>query len=224
LNVVAIFKENMQVQQSDTGRLPIVLGLLEAIGHDGEQTQRNLAGRFGVALGLVNTQLRICIKMGYVEVQALSGRRYVYKLTQRGVAERSRLARLSMSKALEVFQHARTAYLEACDKAVCSGWRHMVLIGASELAEVSAICALETNIKIVAVVDAACPVKRFAGAPVVATLADVAAPFDGAVITDVREPETSYAGASTLLGPQNVIVPDFLGVVSGHERAAQSPL
>jgi hypothetical protein len=87
----------------------------------------------------------------------------------------------------------------------------MVLIGASELAEISAICALETDIKIAAVVDPALKTDRFIGVPVVATLADVGVPFDGALITEVSDSHVAYARAMTALGAEGVIAPAFFG-------------
>jgi DNA-binding MarR family transcriptional regulator len=218
--MVAKIKVNMQVPQSDNGQSRIVLSLLDAIAQDGVQSQREMADRFGIALGLVNAQLRICVQKGYVEVEAQSRRRYAYRLTPKGVAEKARLMLQSMATGLDIFRRARGEYRAACGKALRGGWRRVVLVGASELAEIAVICALETDIKIVAVVDPAVAAERFAGAPVLATLKDVVTPFDGALITDVREPETAYAGAVAILGSDGVIVPEFFGLAPAQERAA----
>ena len=210
----------MQAPQSDNGQSRVVLCLLDAIGQDGELSQRAMADRFGIALGLVNAQLRICIQKGYVDVRAQSRRRYTYKLTQKGLAEKARLMLQSIAAGLDIFRRARGEYRAACGKAAHNGWRRMILVGASELAEIAVICALETDIKIVAVVDPAWGAERFAGAPVFATLKDVASPFDGALITDVREPEAAYADSIGMLGPDGVIVPDFFGLAQPRECAA----
>src|SRR5581483_5194722 len=82
--------------------------------------------------------------------------------------------------------------LEACNAARARGWRRIVLIGASELAEISALCALETDIVITAVVDADLAAGRFIGVPVVPSLSDIPGPYDGALITAVRESHPAY--------------------------------
>ena len=78
---------DLQVPQHDGEQSRVVLGLLEAIDREGEQSQRAMAEKFGVALGLVNAYLKTCIKKGYVKVQRLPPRRYVYVLTPKGLAK-----------------------------------------------------------------------------------------------------------------------------------------
>jgi len=56
----------------------IVLGLLESVERNGEQSQRDLASELGIALGLVNSYLKRCVNKGLLKVQEVPARRYAY--------------------------------------------------------------------------------------------------------------------------------------------------
>ena len=212
----------MQVSQGDSESSRVVLELLEAIERQGEQSQRAMADKFGVALGLVNAYLKICVKKGYVKVKRLPPRRYVYMLTPRGMAEKVRLTLLLLSRELHSFRRARSDYRDACHSARARSWRRVVLFGASELAEISALCALETDIEITAVVDADLRAERFIGVPVMASLSDIRIPYDGVLITAVRESHAAYLQAATLIGSERVIAPAFFGFSQQPRREVRS--
>jgi DNA-binding MarR family transcriptional regulator len=65
------------------------LQLLEALEQEATITQRTLATRLGIALGLTNLYLRRLIRKGYVKCVTVSPNRLVYSLTPRGVAPTS---------------------------------------------------------------------------------------------------------------------------------------
>jgi len=209
-----------QVPQSDVEQSRVVLNLLDAIDRQGEQSQRAMADKFGVALGLVNAYIKICVKKGYVKVQRLPPRRYVYLLTPKGMAERLRLTLLLLTRELNSFRRARSDYRQACQEARNRGWRRVALIGACELAEISALCALEMEIEIVAVVDANFGAGRFLGIPVVASLTDLHTSCDGALITDLHDSQAAFARAAAALGTERIIVPAFFGFVGQQGYAA----
>ncbi len=220
MNMVLPQPINRTEMQQDTGRSRAMLELLESIDREGEQSQRTMATQFGVALGLVNTYLKICVKKGYIKVKRLSSRRYVYLLTPKGMAEKLRLTVLLLSNELERFRRARADYANVFAEAKKRGWRRVALIGASELAEISAICALETNIQIVALIDADMQAGRFIGLPVMEKISDVAGPFDGVIITNMRETHAAFCAAVSELGAVRVLVPAFFDVLLERERAA----
>ena len=138
----------------DVEQTRIVLGLLEYVGRGGEQSQRRLASELGVALGLANAYLKRCVKKGLVKVRQAPARRYVYYLTPRGFAEKSRLTLEYMSYSFALFRRAKADCMVALEAARECGYTRIALIGASDLAEIAAICALDGGFAIMAVVDA----------------------------------------------------------------------
>ena len=65
--------------------------MLQAVEESSDVTQRHLAQSMGVALGLANSNLRRCARKGLIKVQQAPADRYLYYLTPKGFAEKSRL-------------------------------------------------------------------------------------------------------------------------------------
>ena len=78
-------------QHEEFEKTRIMLGLLESVERNGEQTQRHLASELGIALGLVNAYLKRCVKRGLLKLGEAPARRYAYYLTPHGFAVKSRL-------------------------------------------------------------------------------------------------------------------------------------
>jgi len=197
-------------QEQENGNSKIVLGLLESVERDGGMSQRRLAAELGIALGLVNAYLKRCVKKGLVKVNEAPARRYAYYLTPRGFAEKSRLTVEYLSYSFSFFRSARADCAAVLDTASARAWTRIVLVGISDLAEISTICALESSVKIVAVVDADAKVARFIGIPVVTSFKALDEPCDAAVLTDLRNPAKALASAVRYFGSERVLVPALL--------------
>ncbi len=205
----------------DAEKARIILGLLESVERDGGQSQRRLASELGIALGLVNAYLKRCVKKGLVKVAQAPARRYAYYLTPQGFAEKSRLTVEYLSYSFSFFRRARADCADVLGSAQARGWTSLVIAGVSDLAEITQICALETGIKIVAVVDSNAPAKTFVGLPVAASFDDVAARVDGVVVTDMRDARATFASAAKCFGADRVLAPKLLGVnAPAHDGAA----
>jgi DNA-binding MarR family transcriptional regulator len=189
-----------------------MLGLLESVERDGTRSQRSLAAECGIALGLVNAYLKRCIKKGLIKVTDAPARRYTYYLTPQGFAEKSRLAVEYLTYSLSFFRRARSDCTAVFDEAKRRGWSRMVLAGISDLAEISTICALESGIAIVGIVDANGGLERFVGIPVFASLAAMPEPFDGLLVTDIKNSAEIYLAAVKQLGANRVVAPALLGL------------
>ncbi len=200
----------MDAQESENAR--VMLGLLEFVERDGTRSQRSLAAECGIALGLVNAYLKRCIKKGLIKVTDAPARRYTYYLTPQGFAEKSRLAVEYLTYSLSFFRRARSDCTAVFDEAKRRGWSRMVLAGISDLAEISTICALESGIAIVGIVDANGGLERFVGIPVFASLAAMPEPFDGLLVTDIKNSAEIYLAAVKQLGANRVVAPALLGL------------
>ena len=67
------------------------LDLLEAVERGEPISQRKLAARLGVALGLANALVKRCIHKGLLKVREAPTRRYAYYLTPTGFSEKHRM-------------------------------------------------------------------------------------------------------------------------------------
>ena len=200
--------------------LRIVLGLLESVERDGAQSQRKLAAELGIALGLVNAYLKRCATKGLVKVRTVPTRRYAYYLTPKGFAEKSRLTVDYFTSSFSFFRRARADCSATLKDATARGWQRIALLGVSDLAEIAAICALETGVKIVAVIDPQFPAKKFVGFPVWASLDDIGDQADCVVVTDLKNAHATAKAAIEKLGASQVLIPSLLGVRFDNRREA----
>jgi DNA-binding MarR family transcriptional regulator len=209
------------LKSMDAERTRIMLGLLESVERGGEQSQRRLASELGVALGLVNAYLKRCVKKGLVKVRQAQApaRRYAYYLTPNGFAEKSRLTIEYMSYSFMWFRRAKTDCVAALAAARERGFGRIALLGASDLAEIAAICVLDSGLVMVAVVDPTCEAARFAGAPVVRNLGAVDA-IDAVLVTDIRDADAIRRSATDRLGSERVFIPALLVVRSEKQKGA----
>jgi predicted transcriptional regulator len=211
---------NETLKSADREKARIMLGLLESVERGGDQSQRRLASELGVALGLVNAYLKRCVRKGLVKMRQAPARRYAYYLTPRGFAEKSRLTIEYMSYSFAWFRRAKADCTATLNIAQQRGFRRIALLGASDLAEIAAICALDSTIAVVAVVDAKCEASRFAGSPVVRGLDAVADAIDAAVVTDMQSADAIRRVAAGRLGMERVLTPALLVVRQEKQRNA----
>ena len=204
--------ENSEIEKSR-----IVLGLLESVERDGGASQRRLAAELGIALGLVNAYLKRCMKKGWVKVSEAPARRYAYYLTPHGFAEKSRLTVEYLSYSLSFFREARTDCAEALAQAHAAGCDRIVFAGASDLAEIATICAHDSGVAIVGVVDAESEGDRFLSLPVIRGFADADARCDAVLLTDLKNPTQTLVQATAQFGDERVFVP---AVLTGRIRRA----
>jgi DNA-binding MarR family transcriptional regulator len=195
-------------QRGDNGRL--VLGLLESVEEDGFKSQRRLAAELGIALGLVNAYLNRCIQKGFVKVTEAPARRYAYYLTPKGFVEKSRLSLEYLTYSFGIFREAKLDCLKLFDLARQRGLVRFGLDGASDLAEIAIICARDTDIQIVAIVDATTTRCRLGGIPIVDSYARITNAVDGLIVTKFGYTHANIATAVANFGADRVLVPRLL--------------
>ena len=83
------------------------LKLLEAVHEDAHVTQRGLASKLGIALGLANIYLRRLMRKGYIKVANVQPNRLTYLITPRGIAEKARLTYEFMDYSLHLYKEVR---------------------------------------------------------------------------------------------------------------------
>lgn len=123
--------------------------LLTAVERDGAVTQRSLATKLGVALGLTNLYLKRLARKGYIKVTTIPSHRVRYLLTPRGFSEKSRLTYLYMEYSLSHYRDMRARLREALTQAVASGTQRVVIYGTGELAEMAYLSLREMHMTLV---------------------------------------------------------------------------
>jgi len=195
--------------QGTTGQeTEITLGVLDAVDQNAQMTQRSVASELGIALGLTNAYLKRCMRKGLIKVKQIPPNRYLYYLTPKGFAEKSRLTAEYLGSSFTFFRRAR-AQLEAA-LATCreKGWRRVALYGQSELAEIGALCNSEHLDLVVVARDAG---KRVAGLAAFPDLASAGA-VDAVIVTDLARPQSAYAEVEALVPAERILTPALLRI------------
>jgi hypothetical protein len=200
------------VSDGDSTNERILLGLLESVERDGAQSQRKLAADLGVALGLVNAYLKRCATKGLLKMSEVPTRRYAYYLTPQGFAEKSRLTVEYLSSSFSFFRAAKADCSRVFEAASSGGLVKFVLAGKSDLAEIAILCAIETEVSIVAVVDPGSVSTMFAGVNVVASYEEILHPFDAVMVTDFNNAREAYAAAVSHCCGKPVLAPALLSL------------
>lgn len=139
------------------------LQILNELSNNDSLTQRDLSSRIGIALGLVNSYIKNLIAKGYITVKAIPPRRYVYYLTPKGFAEKTRLTYDLLHDYTRIFREARAGFKGLCAELSAKGVRRVVFAGADEVAEIAYITLQETDIELSGVVDDDMEGKKFFG-------------------------------------------------------------
>jgi DNA-binding MarR family transcriptional regulator len=173
------------------------LEILTAIAEGDSTTQRALAARLGVALGLTNLYLKRLAKKGYIKVAEFPRRpaarkRLQYLLTARGIAEKTRLTYDHMVYALNLYRRARQTLRDSLSQMPGAGMKRVALYGTGEAAELAYLTLKELELEPLGIYTAAGG-GTFLGMPVkpVAELADE--PLDAVVIATFDRPEPHVA-------------------------------
>jgi DNA-binding Lrp family transcriptional regulator len=128
------------------------LKLLEAVERDAHVTQRGLANRLGIALGLANIYVRRLMHKGYIKCVNVQPNRISYLITPRGIAEKARLTYEFMDYSLhlykEVRQHLREVLQECAEQN-----RNVAIFGRDEAAELAYLSLRESGLEPVAIFD-----------------------------------------------------------------------
>jgi len=205
------------------GEAEITLGLLKAVGEDADLTQRSAAHELGIALGLVNTYFKRCVKKGLIKVRHAPANRYAYYLTPKGFAEKSRLTGEFLAQSLSLFRQAQRDYQNILESCVANGWQRIGLCGASDLAEVLTLYARDYQIDVVGVVDSQAVVKNFADLPVVEqpnNLKNV----DAFILTDLTNPQSVYEHLLTQIPAERLLIPELLELSQPtRKKSARTP-
>jgi DNA-binding Lrp family transcriptional regulator len=157
------------------------LRLLEAVEEDSRVTQRGLATKLGIALGLTNLYLKRLVRKGYIKCVNVQSNRLTYLITPRGIAEKARLTYEFIDYSLhlygEVRQHLR-AMLHEC---AVSG-RRVAIFGRGEAAEIAYLSLKEFRLEPIAIFDECGGGHDFLGMPVQPIADHDKVPYDVIVV------------------------------------------
>ena len=135
--------------------------ILTAIEAGAPISQRTLASRLGIALGMTNLLLRRLARKGLIRMAHVRPNRVGYFLTPRGMAEKARMSRAYFHKSVQLYASARDRVRARFDE-LSQHWpapgaadarKPIAFLGTGELAEIAYVCLQETDLHLAGVID-----------------------------------------------------------------------
>ncbi len=128
--------------------MEITLSLLQSVAQRSDVTQRNLAKRLGLALGLTNSYLKSCVKDGLIKVEQIPANKYFYYLTPKGFARKGKLMASYLNASMRVFREVRLECLNFFDYCVRNHYLNICVVGNNDLSEIMQLIAKNYPIKL----------------------------------------------------------------------------
>ncbi len=205
----------ISLSEIDSGESPteagITISLLAAVEENSIVTQRSLARRLGIALGLTNAYLKRCINKGLIKIAHAPANRYKYYLTPKGFAEKSRLTANYLAYSFDFLRRARADYEELFQACEERGWRRIALCGAGELADIAMLSAFGRDLTLLGLVATPAMAQPAHRLRVTTDLASLF-PLDAVILTDYQSPQSTFDRLIQQMPVARVLAPRLLHV------------
>jgi DNA-binding MarR family transcriptional regulator len=165
------------------------LQLLEEIENNYGPSQRDLARKLNISLGLVNSFIKRLATKGYVKITTIPRNRVRYILTPKGFAEKSRLTYEFIQYSFHFYKKAVMELHELADEFRRRDVKKVVFFGANDLAEIASISLRGTDIELIGVVDEERAGQEFLGFRVRSIKDLRKAHYDRVILTGVASQE-----------------------------------
>ena len=195
----------------------LTLEILEAIEARSDVTQRHLANRLEIAMGLANSYLKRCVRKGLIKFQQAPANRYLYYLTPQGFAEKTRLTKEYLSASFDFYRQAGRSLSSLFEQCSANGARRVVFAGVSELAEIGSLRAQDYQLDFVGTYDPDSKLDEFLHKPVWHEMEDVPN-FDRCILTALVNTDTLNLDLNGRLETGRLLVPNILdGLTRQHD-------
>jgi len=139
------------------------LTLLQAFDNNNHPTQRELAEKLDMSLGMINIYLKRMVMKSYLSIHVDPKSRVGYHLTPDGTAEKVRLSHDYIKYALGLYTQIKAKMLEILHVLEARNARTIAFLGANEIAEIAYVSLQDTSIDLIAVIDDEKPGTKFLG-------------------------------------------------------------
>jgi hypothetical protein len=162
------------------------LNMLRAVEQDGTVSQRGLALKLGIAVGLTNIYLKRLARKGYIKCVNVRSNRLLYLITPRGIAEKTRLTYEYMEYSLRLYRETRQFLKNEVSARLAADHAKVAIYGTGEAAELAYLSLRELAMEPVAVFGAG--PSHFLGLPVLPLQKHAAVVYDVIIIASLDDP------------------------------------
>ncbi len=188
----------------------VTLEILQVIENKKDVTQRHLAGRLDVALGLANSYLKRCVHKGLVKISQAPANRYFYYLTPKGFAEKSRLTTEYLSSSFDFYRKASNSLNQIFTECKNNDKKNIVFCGISELTEIAFFRSHDFQVSITGILDLNTEKTSFLHLPVSNNLSELGN-FDVCIVTSLEDANHYFNYLVENIEKEKIMMPSILG-------------
>jgi DNA-binding MarR family transcriptional regulator len=178
------------------------LRILEEIEKDNSQSQRELARKLNISLGLVNSFVKRLAHKGYFKITTIPKNRAKYILTPKGFAEKTRLTYEFIQYSFHFYKRAREKLKRLLSALENDRVQKVVFYGASDLAEIAYVSLKETRLELVGIVDDFKSGERFLGMTILDPFTLTRLEYDKIIVTSISSKDDIYENLVKLNIPE----------------------
>ncbi|MBW1715922.1 MAG: winged helix-turn-helix transcriptional regulator [Deltaproteobacteria bacterium] len=130
-----------------------ILRLMGEIERNGSFSQRELARRLNLSLGLVNRFIKRLVNKGYFKVKTLPKNRVKYLLTPKGLAQKSKLTVDYLRYSVNFYKEIKALLVRRFKEMERRGINRILFYGAGEVAELAYLYLQFTNVRLAGILD-----------------------------------------------------------------------
>lgn len=150
------------------------LRLLEEVNQTPDMSQRSLAQRLGIALGVTNFLVQSMAKKGYIRVVRVRWRQWAYIVTPAGIARRIQLTFAYIDRFLDHYRRVRELLRDNLNSLDLAPDSNIAIYGATQFAEIVYLVLKDLGVANIDIVEKDPSRERFLGTDV-QRLDDIAA-------------------------------------------------
>ena len=191
-----------------------ILRILSDINDGIFGSQRKISKQLGISAGLANSYVKRCLKKGWIKLQTVPKRRYIYYLTPKGFIEKSKLTAEYLSSSFSLYRNMREDCLKILTK--CKKKKQkIVLYSASELSEVFILTAKEINFEFCGVIIPNSKLKSFFDIKVLPKITKKDLKIEIIIVCDIENSYDTYLKLKKFFPKKEIIVPKILNIKKG---------
>ena len=144
-------------------------------------SQRSLAHKLNISLGLTNSILQNLIHRGLIKAQKMTGRKILYLITPKGMVQATNFIYDRVRETQHYYQYAKDLLTTHFTNLYDKGARKAAIYGTGQLAEITYLSLLDSPLRLYSIItddpassfSSALPTKKFLGHEIL-TLSDFA--------------------------------------------------
>ncbi|MFO7986673.1 MAG: winged helix-turn-helix transcriptional regulator [Desulfatiglandaceae bacterium] len=140
-----------------------ILRLMGEIGRDGSPSQRELARRLNLSLGLINSFCKRLVNKGYFKVKTMPKNRIKYFLTPEGLARKSRLTVEYLRYSGKFYREVKGLLMNRFAQMEMNRVESLLFFGTGEVAELAYLYLQLSRLRLAGIVDETCIGDDFFG-------------------------------------------------------------